>query len=303
MGGVCDHDWDFTGGCQCPNERTDREQGYFCSRPVYQCTKCLTHDNGKSEAADRHCSKCPGRKSEKGNGAQVQAVCTFSCIGHHALGLARAGIGTVAFCEIDPWRRERIAEEFPGIPVHDDIRTFQPPAGHIIIGGPPCKGTSAAAAVHGRRTNASLWPYLRRAWVNMGRKWLVVEQPPGNAAWEAKVADDIRRLGGHCARVEFEARDVGAPYQRRRVFILASLDRSRLESAWQAVPSAIERVKGAAAARGDWCPDHLAAIPVDARRARENAGERKRWIAALGDSNPPHMAEVIGHAIVAAEQG
>jgi hypothetical protein len=62
VGDTCDHDWDFVGGCQCPNERADREPGYFCSRPVYQCTKCRSHDNGESEAAEKHCSKCPGSR-------------------------------------------------------------------------------------------------------------------------------------------------------------------------------------------------------------------------------------------------
>jgi hypothetical protein len=63
-----------------------------------------------------------------------KSVCTFSNIGHHALGFARAGIETVAFCELNPWRRQRIAEQFPGKPIHDDIRTFIPPAGDILIG-------------------------------------------------------------------------------------------------------------------------------------------------------------------------
>ena len=30
----CDHDWKFTGGCQCWNETDTRERGYCCSRPV-----------------------------------------------------------------------------------------------------------------------------------------------------------------------------------------------------------------------------------------------------------------------------
>lgn len=54
----CDHDWDFVGGCQCPNDTSGSEPGYFCSRPVYECTKCGVLDNGESEAADAHCRKC-----------------------------------------------------------------------------------------------------------------------------------------------------------------------------------------------------------------------------------------------------
>jgi DNA (cytosine-5)-methyltransferase 1 len=233
----------------------------------------------------------------------LRAVCTFSCIGHHAIGLARAGITTTAFCELNPWRRDRIAEFFPGVPCHDDIATFKAPKAEIIIGGPPCQKTSVAAAIHGKRSGKSLWPEMLRIGIDMGAEWFVVEQPPGNAVWERKVGNSLRRAGFHVARAQFAACDVGAPYLRQRVFLVACTSLSRLEVAWSALPSAIESVKGAAHARGDWDADQLETFPVDARAAGEmDAGsrERREWIEALGDSNPPHMAEVIGRAIMAA---
>lgn len=235
----------------------------------------------------------------------MRAICAFSCIGHHAIGLARAGISTTAFCELNPWRRDRIADLFPGVPCHDDIRTFEPARADVLIGGPPCQRTSVAAAIHGRRDGDSLWPYMLQIGNALRPEWIVVEQPPGNAAWESEVADSLCRVGYHTARIEFGACDIGAPYIRRRVFILASPDMSRLALAWRAVPSAIESVKGAADARGDWDADQLEALPVDARTAGEfdfgpASAERRQWIEALGDSNPPHMAEVIGRAIAAA---
>ena len=47
----------------------------------------------------------------------MKAYDLFSCIGGHSLGLARAGIETVAFCEFDEWRRQVIAKNFPGIEI------------------------------------------------------------------------------------------------------------------------------------------------------------------------------------------
>jgi DNA (cytosine-5)-methyltransferase 1 len=234
----------------------------------------------------------------------MKALDLFSCIGCHAIGFARAGIETVAFCEINPWRRERLAEQFPGTPIHDDIRTFAGLPSDIIIGGPPCQRTSLAAAIHGKRTGESLWPDMLRVGLNMGAEWIVVEQPQGNAEWETEVADSLARAGYHAARAEFEARDIGAPYPRRRVFIVASPSLPRLEIAWRSIPSAIEGVQRAADARGDWNADQLASLPLDARSAGEfdrgpASRERREWIEALGDSNPPHMAEVIGRAIIA----
>lgn len=35
----------------------------------------------------------------------MKALDLFSCIGCHAIGFDRAGIRTVQFCEVDPWRR------------------------------------------------------------------------------------------------------------------------------------------------------------------------------------------------------
>lgn len=231
----------------------------------------------------------------------MRSLDLFSCIGLHAVGFLRAGIETAAFCEANPWRRDRIAERFPGAIIHDDVRTIPTTAADIAIGGPPCQQTSVAAAVHGRRNGASLWPAMLGA--VSGCDCVVVEQPPGHAAWEAQVATDLRRTGRHVARFEFGACDVGAPYLRRRVFMVACASLPRLEVARAALPSAIERVKRAANARGDWSPDQLASLPVDAGSAGERGNasrERREWIEALGDSNPPHMAEAIGRALMEA---
>lgn len=228
----------------------------------------------------------------------------FSCIGNHKRGFDRAGaFETVAFVEASEWRRRKLAEFFPDVPTHDDVCTYRGTRGEaeIIVGGPPCQRTSVAAAVHGYRSGESLWPEMLRIGLDVGAEWFVVEQPPGNEGWEANVAGDLAAVGYHSARLEFEARDVGAPYERRRVFILACTSLPRLEIAWQAGPSAIERVKGAADARGTWNPSVLRALPVDARSAGEFGAasrERTEWIEALGDSNPPEMAEVLALCIL-----
>jgi DNA (cytosine-5)-methyltransferase 1 len=231
----------------------------------------------------------------------MRSLDLFSCIGCHALGFARAGITTAAFCELDPFRRAIIASHFPGVPIHEDVRTFSGVAADIVFGGPPCQRTSVAAAIHGRRDGASLWPHQLRIAQHIRAKWVVVEQPPGNAAWEAEVAGDLCRAGWHSARVEFAAGDLGAPYSRRRVYLLACSSLPRLEVAWASVPSAIDRVKRAADARGDWDAGELTALRVDARASgemeRSASRLRRARIEALGDSNPPGMAEVIGLAI------
>src|SRR5262245_48695245 len=139
------------------------------------------------------------------NGA-MNVLDLFSNIGGHALGLqAAGGFRTVQFVEIEPRRRRLLAHLFPGIPIHDDVRTFDGCPADLVIGGPPCQRTSVAAAIHGKRTGESLWPEMLRVGLHAGAEWFVVEQPPGNAEWEAEVTEGLARSGYHTARSEFAA--------------------------------------------------------------------------------------------------
>ena len=48
----------------------------------------------------------------------------FSGIGGFALAARWAGIETVQFVELDPFCQKVLQKNFPGIPIHDDIKTF-----------------------------------------------------------------------------------------------------------------------------------------------------------------------------------
>lgn len=201
------------------------------------------------------------------------------------------------FVELNEQRRGLIQQRFPGVPVHDDVRTFTgvPGSADVVVGGPPCQQTSVGAAIHGKRTGESLWPEMRRIAREVAPQWIVVEQPTGHAAWEAQVRDDLGADGYHSARLEFGASDCGAPHIRRRVFILAHCCLSRLEIAWHAVPQEIDRVAGSAAAGNCW----IAGPPRTVRVANGVSEwlDRNAAVEAIGDSNPPIMLTVIGRAI------
>ena len=48
----------------------------------------------------------------------------FSGIGGFSLGLERAGMTTVAFCEIEPYAQKVLRKHWPDVPIFDDIRTL-----------------------------------------------------------------------------------------------------------------------------------------------------------------------------------
>ena len=51
---------------------------------------------------------------------------TFSGVGGFSLAAEWTGrISPVQFIEIDPWCRRVLAKHWPGVPIHDDIRTFR----------------------------------------------------------------------------------------------------------------------------------------------------------------------------------
>lgn len=222
----------------------------------------------------------------------------FSCIGCHHIGLQRAGgFRTVLFCEIVPFRQDVLSRMAPEVPIASDVRSLDRlPSADVCFGGPPCTSTSKGAAAWGGRDGTSLWPEMFRAGTAAHVTWFVVEQPPGHEQWESQVFADLAGGGFALARLEYGACDLGAPYIRRRVFILACSDRKRLARAWGRRQSALERTAIAAAERGDWNPDALAAGGV-ADGPPERTRVRRERIEALGDSNPPAMAEVIGRMI------
>jgi DNA (cytosine-5)-methyltransferase 1 len=68
----------------------------------------------------------------------------FSGIGGFSLGLERAGMRTVAFCEISRSCSRVLEERWPGVPNLGDVCSAEFPAADIITAGFPCQDISSA---------------------------------------------------------------------------------------------------------------------------------------------------------------
>jgi DNA (cytosine-5)-methyltransferase 1 len=150
----------------------------------------------------------------------------FSGIGGFSLGLERAGMRTVAFCEIDPFCQRVLADRWPGVPITDDIagRRFVEGEADVVCGGFPCQDISDAgkrAGITGDRSG--LWRELLRAIRLVRPRYAIVENVAALLGrGMGTVLGDLAE-SGHDAELDcIPAAVVGSRQLRDRVFIVAT---------------------------------------------------------------------------------
>lgn len=161
----------------------------------------------------------------------LTALDLFSGIGGFALGFHRAGIQTSAFCEVEPYAQRVLAKNFPGIPIHDDVRTLNAARlaelgvgrPDIICGGFPCQDISTAgrgAGLDGERSG--LWGEYARIIGELRPRWVVAENSPALRARGAdRVCADLEEHGYTTVPVVVGAVHAGAPHRRQRAWVVA----------------------------------------------------------------------------------
>jgi DNA (cytosine-5)-methyltransferase 1 len=131
---------------------------------------------------------------------------------------------TFEFVEIRGTAQKVLRSHYPNIPIHSDIKTYQPTPeqADVYFISFPCTGTSNA----GKRTGlehpeSSLW-YESLRCICFGRpKFVVVEQPEGFIYRGLRAAIAGLRMAGYQTEVELiSAAELGAPHERNRVFVV-----------------------------------------------------------------------------------
>lgn len=173
---------------------------------------------------------------------ELPAVIAF-CAGYGGIerGLDLAGVEhrVVAYVEIEAFAIANLVNKMergllPPAPIYTDLKTF--PAKlfrgrvNIITGGYPCQPFSAAGNRLGSDDPRHLWPHIRRHIEAIRPVRCFFENVEGHISLGlSSVISDLEEDGYRSTWGIFSAREVGAPHQRKRVYILGDSNSIGLE--------------------------------------------------------------------------
>lgn len=109
-----------------------------------------------------------------------------------------------------------------------DARTFYGKI-HGIIGGYPCPGESLAGLREGHLYKGFIWPSIRRAIAASRPLWCFFENVDDHLSGTFPIIQRSLRLMGYAVEAGvYTAEEVGAPHERKRLFIFAMAEPCRL---------------------------------------------------------------------------
>lgn len=160
-------------------------------------------------------------------GDKLRVLSLFSGIGAIDLGLQRAGLGPIAFSEIDPYASAVLAKRFPGVPNIGDITIAEFPNADVVAAGFPCQDLSNAGKRAGLAGDRSgLWREVMRAVRVVRPRFVVLENVAALLRRGVdKVLGDLAADGYDAEWDCIPASHVGAPHNRDRWFALAYPER------------------------------------------------------------------------------
>lgn len=149
----------------------------------------------------------------------------FSGIGGFALAAQWAGMQTVGFSEIDEFACKVLAKNFPEVPNLGNIKEIdgnECGSVDIITGGYPCQPFSSIGARRGHEDPRHLWPEMFRIIKQVMPTWVVCENVERHVSNGLdSVLSDLENEGYETEPVIIPACAVGAPHERKRVWVVA----------------------------------------------------------------------------------
>jgi DNA (cytosine-5)-methyltransferase 1 len=153
----------------------------------------------------------------------------FAGIGGIESGLHAAGHRTELLCEVWEPAQAVLAERFPDVPLHGDVRDLEAlPRVDVVTAGFPCTDLSQAgrtAGITGKQSGlvGEVFRLLRQA----EPRWLLLENvrnmlPLDGGKAMRYLVDELEALGYRWAYRVVDSRFTGVPQRRHRVLLLAS---------------------------------------------------------------------------------
>ena len=181
---------------------------------------------------------------------ELHTVLSF-CSGYggieRGLELAKFKHRTIAYVEIEAYAIANLANKMEAgkllpAPIWSNLKTLpvQPFRDKVdlITGGYPCQPFSAAGERKGDKDPRHLWPHIRRHIKAIRPIRVFFENVEGHISLGLReVISNLESLGYRTTWGLFSACEVGAPHQRKRVYILANSD----SASWQrgGIPSGV----------------------------------------------------------------
>ena len=211
---------------------------------------------------------------------------------------------TIAYVEIEAFAIQNLvdkieAQQLDAAPVHTNIKTFPfrqfRGCVDILSGGFPCQPFSQAGKKKGVEDERHLWPFIERG-IEQCRPSAVffenvngiISTKTGNGDSVLKyVLTSLEQLGYRATAGVFSAEEIGAPHQRKRVFIMGYSEHKRFK------PSQHEARKKRSATRyrmGSSARASNQLADTDNNRYRQNTTRQEK----KGGVSQEHWQEVCG---------
>ena len=152
-----------------------------------------------------------------------------SGIGGFALGFKWAGLSKpVLFCDIELWCRQLLAQNFPNVPIAEDVKEiandpkrFIPEPIGILTAGYPCQPFSAAGKRRGEEDPRHIFPHILRIVAQTRPTFTVFENVYGHISMGLdNVLNGMESEGYTVKPFVVPASGVGARHKRDRIWIL-----------------------------------------------------------------------------------
>ena len=166
------------------------------------------------------------------NQCKLKLLDAFAGIGGFSYAAERlvGGFETKQFIEIDPYCQSVLKKNFPNIPIHNDITTFQSYQGEydLLTAGFPCQDLSVAGSQKGigAGTRSGLFYEVMRLVRLIRPRFVLLENVRNLISHQQgetfqEILFQIAKAGYDAEWSIVSARDVGACHKRERIWIIA----------------------------------------------------------------------------------